>query len=92
VYCFCKEFLLKPGTYHNPFDSTRTTGIVCDFTQPGWYGGMVYCGKGYYFDPYKRHCTDVPQTKIPYRSAYKFLAACLPRLPWALPNYVRCTA
>jgi hypothetical protein len=68
VVCFCKEFQLKPGTYQNPFDSSRTTGIVCDWTQPGWYGGMVYCDGGY-FDPYTRGCTSTPQSKIPYRSA-----------------------
>jgi hypothetical protein len=67
--CFCKEFLLKPGTYQNPFDSSHTTGIVCDWTQPGWYGGMVYCDPGYYFDPYTRDCTTQSQTKLPYRSA-----------------------
>jgi hypothetical protein len=68
VHCFCKEFQLKPGTYQNPFDSSRNTGIVCDWNQPGWYGGMVFCDGGY-FSPYTRDCTSTPQTKIPYRSA-----------------------
>ena len=64
--CFCREFLLKPDTYQNPFDSTRTTGIVCDWSQPGWYGGLVYCDGGF-FDPYTRQCTSVAQNKIPFR-------------------------
>jgi hypothetical protein len=68
MVCFCREFLLKPGTYLNPFDSTRSTGIICDFSKQGWYGGMAYCDGGY-FDPYTQNCTSTPQSKIPYRRA-----------------------
>jgi hypothetical protein len=65
VSCICKEFLLKPGIYYqNPFDSTRTTGIWCDFSQPGWYGGMLHCDGGY-FDPYLGDCAAIPPTGIP---------------------------
>jgi hypothetical protein len=73
VACICKEFLLKPGIYYqNPFDSTRTTGIWCDFNQPGWYGGTLYCDGGY-FDPYEGNCTAIPPTgipPIPYKRAF----------------------
>jgi hypothetical protein len=73
MYCFCKEFLLKPGDYQNPFDSTRRTGIRCNFSSKGWFGGMIDCGSGY-FEPYKRSCVNITTAttaamkKIPYRS------------------------
>jgi hypothetical protein len=69
VHCFCKEFLLKPGDYQNPFDSTHTTGIRCAFGNPGWYAGMVYCDGGY-FDPIARACSKAkPSPKAPFRRA-----------------------
>jgi hypothetical protein len=74
VHCFCKEFLLPEGDYQNPFDSTHTTGIRCDYSQAGWYGGMINCIGGF-FDPLKRTCvgnTDVTRlamSKQPYRRA-----------------------
>jgi hypothetical protein len=89
VHCFCKEFLLPPGDYQNPFDSTHSTGIRCDFRQEGWYGGMIRCTGGY-FDPYKRDCVDATAAttaamlKIPVRREYRACTATPPYMH-ALP-------
>jgi hypothetical protein len=81
VHCFCKEFLLKPGDYQNPFDSTHSTGIRCDFRKEGWYGGMIRCIGGY-FDPYKRRCISITAAstaamlKIPVRREFHVTTCC----------------